>query len=153
MAPEDHMNHHPAEQLAMDPHRIGDLPNALVGRTSRRTALRRLGGAGAAAALLAAIGPGSSGAAQQDGPPPDWFLPDATSGRHGQVILGTGPVYLSHLPMFMFDTPATHPHHFQVILEVTFDADTQSDYLNDRQANGALLYTLRPRNSFRMLDV
>src|SRR4051794_27426246 len=69
----------------------------------RRTVLRRVGRGVSAAALLAAIGPGRSGAAQQDGPPPDWFLPDATRGFHGQVVLGGGPVYLSHLPMFMFN--------------------------------------------------
>ena len=137
----------------MAPHSIDAIPNALVGRMSRRTALRRLGGGAAAAALLAAIGPGGAGAAQQDGPPPEWFLPDATMGRHGQVILGGGPVYLSHLPMFMFDTPETHPHHFQVIVEVTFDADAQSDYLTDRQVTGAPLYTLHPTDRFRMLDL
>jgi plastocyanin len=138
----------------MDPRQNGAFPNAFVERMSRRSALHRFGVAGATAALVAALGRGGAGVAQQDGPPEEWFLPDATLGRHGQIILGAGPVYLSHLPMFMFDTPDSHPHHFQVILEVTFDADAQSDYLADRQANTApLLYTLHPTDKYRMLDL
>ncbi|BCJ45063.1 hypothetical protein GCM10010168_68630 [Actinoplanes ianthinogenes] len=34
-----------------------------------------------------------------------------TTGRHGMLLFGAGPVYLSHLPMYHC------PHHFQVLLE------------------------------------
>src|SRR5215211_4189058 len=43
---------YPAAERVMDPHAIDAIPNALVGRVSRRTAPRRLGGAAAAALLL-----------------------------------------------------------------------------------------------------
>jgi hypothetical protein len=41
-----------------------------------------------------------------------------TFATHGQLIIGEETIYLSHLPMFMYD-PMDHPHNFQVILEVT----------------------------------
>jgi hypothetical protein len=41
-----------------------------------------------------------------------------TMGVHGMLLFGSGPIYLSHLPMF------GRPHNFQVILEVTFDEAT-----------------------------
>jgi hypothetical protein len=50
----------------------------------------------------------------------DHDSPDApaTMGVHGMLLFGSGPIYLSHLPMF------GNPHNFQVILEVTFDNAT-----------------------------
>jgi hypothetical protein len=41
-----------------------------------------------------------------------------TMGVHGMLLFCSGPIYLSHLPMF------GTPHNFQVILEVTFDEAT-----------------------------
>ena len=58
-----------------------------------------------------------------------------TFARHGQLIFGEDSVFLSHLPMFMFD-PAHHPHNFQVILKVILsddNADPQAVYVNDRK--------------------
>lgn len=123
---------------------------------SRRTALQGAAGAGAALALLAAgrsfVAPVR--AAQPEGPPPDWFRPNATLGGHGQVIVGEGPVYLSHLPMFMFDTPRNHPHHYQVILEVSLPEEAMASYLADREEfEVAPLYTLEPTEPAAMLDV
>ena len=140
----------------MDRHHGGRLSRILTEPMCRRTALRRLGRGGMAAAVLATLGPERSGATQGDGPPPAWFEPEATSGFHGQVVMGEGPVYLSHLPMFMFNTPAKHPHHFQVILEVSFGgdgADAHGAYVQDRRGRGAPLYTLSPLDRFRMLDL
>jgi len=55
--------------------------------------------------------------------------------------------------MFMFDQPqGFHPHHYQVITEVTFSGDGGDDYLNDRLEEKAPLYTLAP-STFHMLDL
>jgi hypothetical protein len=78
-----------------------------------------------------------------------------TFDMHGQLIVGEGPIYLSHLPMFMFD-PKRHPHNFQVLLEVTFAPsggdDPQATYLADRRQSGERIYTLQPAN-FHMIDL
>jgi hypothetical protein len=55
------------------------------------------------------------------------------------VVVGTEPVYLSHLPMFM------KPHDFQVVLHAGFGDDAGQVYVEDRAAHPkALLYTLAP---------
>jgi hypothetical protein len=36
-----------------------------------------------------------------------------TFGSHGMLLIGEENVFLSHLPMFMFDAE-DHPHNFQV---------------------------------------
>ena len=43
-----------------------------------------------------------------------------TFGVHNQMMVGEQTIYLSHLPMFMFN-PQRHEHNFQVILEVTLN--------------------------------
>ena len=95
------------------------------------------------------------GATHPKPPPKAKPPPDPTFGGHGQLIVGTGPIYLSHLPMFMFD-PASHPHNFQVLLEVTFTAsggsDPQETYVRDRLDTGTRVYTLAPEK-FVMLDL
>jgi hypothetical protein len=62
---------------------------------------------------------------------------------HTMLVLGTGPVFLSHLPMFM------KPHDYQVILQASFSnsgSDPQRLYLDDRKAHPkTLLYTLQPK--------
>ena len=66
-------------------------------------------------------------------------------GSHGMQVVGVGPVYLSHLPMFM------NPHNFQVILEVTFadgGPDPQERYVEDRQHTGTRLYTFQPSDEW-----
>lgn len=69
--------------------------------------------------------------------------PDDPPGGHGMVVLGTGTVFLSHLPMFM---PV---HDYQVILEAEFvggDGLPQEEYVEDRKSHpDQLLYTLKPR--------
>ena len=121
---------------------------------SRRTVLHGAALASASLALLAAsrsrVAPVR---AAQAGPPEAWFTEGATTDGHGQVILGEGPVYLSHLPMFMFDSPEFHPHHSQVILEVTLPEAAMAAYLADRAASNAPLYTLRPTTGIAMLDI
>lgn len=80
---------------------------------------------------------------------------DPTFGGHGQLIVGTGPIYLSHLPMFMFN-PQDHPHNFQVLLEVTFsatdDSDPEETYVRHRRHTLGKVYTLAPED-FVMLDL
>jgi hypothetical protein len=125
------------------------------GPTLSRRAMMRLAG-GAAAATLPSLDPESGRALQVEHPPEDWFGRDATLGGHGQLVVGDGPIYLSHLPVFMFDSPQLHPHHFQVILEVSFSSptgDALARYLADREASGATLYTFAPSVDFRMLDL
>lgn len=53
----------------------------------------------------------------------------------------------------MFDSPGNHPHHYQVITEVTLPDDAMAAYLDDREETGAPLYTLEPTVAYRMLDL
>jgi hypothetical protein len=80
---------------------------------------------------------------------------DATFATHGQLIFGTESIYLSHLPMFMFD-PSRHPHNYQVIVEVELTddgTDPTAKYIADRKANpGTRVYTLNPEK-FAMSDL
>jgi hypothetical protein len=119
-----------------------------------RRAMMRLAG-GAAAATLPGLGPEPARALQDEPPPDDWFGPDTTLGGHGQLVVGDGPIYLSHLPVFMFDSPHLHPHHFQVITEVSFtgDDDPEEQYVKDRETSKATLYTFAPSVDFRMIDL
>jgi len=129
---------------------------------SRRDAVRRLGLASAAATGFGFTGSrpvaARQGSSIPQSPPPEWFDSGRTEALHGQVVIGDGPIYLSHLPMFMFEDsdgqghPGYHPHHYQVILEVTFNGDGAGDYLADRQQTGAPFYTLAP-SPFHMLDL
>lgn len=60
---------------------------------------------------------------------------------HGMLMVGDGPIYLSHLPMFHA------PHDYQVILEVTLlkeGADPTATYTQDRAVTGERLYTVVP---------
>ena len=112
-------------EVTLDSRLFDRLSVSLATRITRRSAVRNLGLAGTSVLAFGVLGIRSSGAAQQEGLPPAWFRTsqscrdDATCGRHTQVIFGAGPVYASHLPLFMFDSPGNHPHHYQVITEVT----------------------------------
>jgi hypothetical protein len=69
-------------------------------------------------------------------------------GTHGMLIVGRMSAFLSHLPMFMFDAKS-HPHNFQVILQVTFeppaDGGPAADYFGDRRQHPEMrLYTFVP---------
>jgi hypothetical protein len=143
-------------EAAMDTRSPGCSSKTSAITVSRRSALRAISLAGASAAFFRALGTLSVTAAQPDSPPADWFDPDMTFSGHGQVIIGEGPIYLSHLPMFLYDNrlgPSRgHPHHYQVILEVVFSGAGADDYVNDRRETGAPLYTLAP-SPFHMLDL
>jgi len=76
-----------------------------------------------------------------------------TLGVHNQMMVGEQTIYLSHLPMFMFD-PEDHPHNFQVILEVTLSGpdNPQATYVNDRTQNPhERMYTMQP-DAFEMIE-
>lgn len=72
---------------------------------------------------------------------------EAPIGVHGMLLVGEAAVYLSHLPMFMA------PHNFQVVLQVTLDAEA-SRRLRDSRARfgGEDLYTVKPEE-FSILDL
>ncbi len=60
---------------------------------------------------------------------------------HGMLMVGSGPVYLSHLPMFHA------PHDYQVLLEVEMvksGEDPLFTYVQDRQVTGEKIYTVVP---------
>lgn len=59
---------------------------------------------------------------------------------HGMLVVGTGAMFFSHLPMFM------SPHDYQVILEGTLaGADPQRIYRDDRKAHPeTVIYTFNP---------
>jgi hypothetical protein len=62
------------------------------------------------------------------------------------MMVGTETIYLSHLPMFMFN-PLNHPHNAQVLLEVTLDGpgDPQATYAGDRRSHPQeRMYTMSP---------
>jgi hypothetical protein len=59
-------------------------------------------------------------------------------GLHGMLVVGTGSVYLSHLPMFH------SPHDYQVILEVDLGSAT-ANYVKDRETHPSeKVYTIMP---------
>jgi len=59
-------------------------------------------------------------------------------GGHGMAVVGTDPIFLSHLPMFM------RPHDYQVILQASF-GPADAPYRKDRTAHPeARLYTFAP---------
>ena len=71
--------------------------------------------------------------------------PDLVSeapGGHGMAVIGSGAVYMSHLPMYMV------PHNYQVLLRVRLtggDGDPETTYRDDRGRHPeALLYTFDP---------
>jgi len=57
---------------------------------------------------------------------------------HGMLVFGGKKIYVSHLPMFM------RPHDYQMIYEVTFDAEGTAKYLKDRKTHRGY-YTLAPQ--------
>jgi hypothetical protein len=61
-----------------------------------------------------------------------------TTGRHGMLLFGVRPLYLSHFAMY------DCPHNFQVLLEVELDEATNRTLQADRTATGADLYTVDP---------
>jgi hypothetical protein len=77
-----------------------------------------------------------------------------TCGVHNQMMVGQQTIYLSHLPMFMFD-PQHHEHNFQVILEVTLSGpgNPQASYAADRQQHpNERMYTMSPA-AFEMVEL
>ena len=77
-----------------------------------------------------------------------------TCGVHNQMMFGEQTIYLSHLPMFMFN-PQRHEHNFQVILEVTLSrpGNAQTTYANDRRKHPReRMYTMSPE-AFEMVEL
>jgi hypothetical protein len=77
-----------------------------------------------------------------------------TLGQHNQMMVGEQTIYLSHLPMFMFD-PASHEHNFQVILEVRLGGpgNPQATYADDRRNHPEVrMYTMSPE-PFEMVEL
>lgn len=75
-------------------------------------------------------------------------------GVHNQMMVGEQTIYLSHLPMFMFD-PQHHEHNFQVILEVTLSGpgNAQATFADDRRNNPReRMYTMSPA-AFEMIEL
>jgi hypothetical protein len=64
--------------------------------------------------------------------------PCDTTGRHGMVLFGDGPCFLSHMMMWHC------PHDYQVVLEAALDAATAARLAADRAAHGDGLYTFDP---------
>lgn len=61
-----------------------------------------------------------------------------TAGRHGMLMFGAEPVYLSHLPMYAC------PHNFQVLLEAGPDSPALGALRADRARHGDGVYTFDP---------
>jgi hypothetical protein len=76
----------------------------------------------------------------------------ATMSVHGHLVVGDDPIYLSHLPMFMFG-PERHPHNYQVLLEARLSGpgDPAAAYRADRARSGERVYTLEPEH-FSLTD-
>jgi hypothetical protein len=61
-----------------------------------------------------------------------------TAGRHGMLLFGADPVYLSHLPVYAC------PRNFQVLLEVGLDRPALDTLRADRARHGDGMYTVDP---------
>jgi hypothetical protein len=61
-----------------------------------------------------------------------------TTGRHGMLLFGEGPLYLSHLPMY------DCPHNVQAVLEAELDEAAAAALRRDRVGNADGLYTVDP---------
>ena len=61
-----------------------------------------------------------------------------TAGRHGMLLFGEDPVYLSHLPGYAC------PRNYQVLLEVGLDRAALDTLRADRARHGDGLYTVDP---------
>jgi hypothetical protein len=65
---------------------------------------------------------------------------DGSVGVHGMLLVGSDPVYLSHLPMFM------SPHNFQVILKATLEDPVARQVADLRAQHGPeALITVAPQ--------
>jgi hypothetical protein len=61
-----------------------------------------------------------------------------STGRHGMLLFGADPPYLSHLPMYEC------PHNVQFVGEAGFDAGTRDLLRADRARHGDGMYTFDP---------
>ncbi|WP_367325634.1 hypothetical protein [Streptomyces sp. HUAS ZL42] len=61
-----------------------------------------------------------------------------TTDRHGMLLFGEDPPYLSHLPMYAC------PHNFQVLTEAELDAGALDVLRADRARHGDGMYTFDP---------
>lgn len=67
-------------------------------------------------------------------------------GIHGMLMFGSGPFYLSHLPMFH------DPHAAQVIVEAELDPMAQAKYLSSMASGTVKYHTLVPE-AFDLLNM
>jgi hypothetical protein len=73
---------------------------------------------------------------------PDRKIPvDPTVATHGQLLLGQTILY--HLPVFMTD-PWSHPHNFQVVLEVALSDTAQAAIADSQAAHPESIHTAVP---------
>lgn len=109
-----------------------------------KTALLLIGGLAASAGACRSADSGSTSDVKDlHGP-----VHDAPS-THGMLIVGDGPVYLSHLPMFH------KPHDYQVLIEVELvktGIDATALYVQDRKTTGEKIYTAVPE-TFSLPDL
>ncbi|MEA2564597.1 MAG: hypothetical protein QOH06_6101 [Acidobacteriota bacterium] len=70
-------------------------------------------------------------------------------GTHGMLVLGSGTVYVSHLPMFM------PQHRYQGIWEVSFGEEGDKVYRAERARpeNAKLIFTLEPQEEFLLPEL
>jgi hypothetical protein len=66
---------------------------------------------------------------------------DPTVAMHGQLMLGQSLSY--HLPVFITD-PWSHPHNFQVVLELALPPDARAAIEADQAAHPDSIYTAAP---------
>ena len=72
---------------------------------------------------------------------------------HNMLVVGDGPIFLSHLPMFGHDSP----HRYQLILQAGFSKDGKSldeVYAADRKSHPQTkMYTLSPKEKFALPEL
>jgi hypothetical protein len=102
--------------------------------------------------LLLALFVGGSASGQTDTPKTESTPAEDLPNTHNMLVVGTDPVFLSHLPMFedldAAQTKYISPHRYQVILEVRFSSegkDVTRLYVQDRKTHPETkMYTLEP---------
>ena len=70
-------------------------------------------------------------------------------GIHGMLVVGNENIYISHLPLF-----SVSKHRYQGIWEVSFGADGDARYREDRRITPeSQIYTLQPMEAFRLPEL
>lgn len=68
---------------------------------------------------------------------------------HGMLVIGTGTIYISHLPIFVL------PHRYQGLWEVSFGDEADHKYREARRRpeNAGRIFTLAPGKDFRLPEL